>query len=280
MLMDILMEALMSMDDESLDYVLESCNDEELEIISDAMEASTEMTAKDKEDFDFINKVQRQASSKGGWASVDKQDRDKFVDIMSKTKNLKVLKKAKKLGEREANNDTKVQRALTMIGSSVAGGTAGALMGYRADAKKINELEDNAYNKLRNYADAKVNSDLAYDWYKYCDDRSNNCTGDIFERSDLSSKAMDANHKFLNKFSNMVEAKRALTDANMKLNEYGHPVTLGGGVVGSIAGAGIGAAINAAKKGIKNARDLKALKAQGDTMHPDKQWKLNRKNNK
>ena len=39
MLMDILMEALMSMDDESLDYVLESCDSEELEIISYAMEA-------------------------------------------------------------------------------------------------------------------------------------------------------------------------------------------------------------------------------------------------
>ena len=38
MLMDILMEALMSMDDESLDYVLESCDADELEIISDALE--------------------------------------------------------------------------------------------------------------------------------------------------------------------------------------------------------------------------------------------------
>ena len=42
MLMDILMESLMSMDDESLDYVLESCDAEELEIISDAMEARYE----------------------------------------------------------------------------------------------------------------------------------------------------------------------------------------------------------------------------------------------
>ena len=42
MLMDILMEALMAMDDESLDYVLESCDAEELEIISDAMEARFE----------------------------------------------------------------------------------------------------------------------------------------------------------------------------------------------------------------------------------------------
>ena len=31
------MEALMSMDDESLDYVLESCDSEELEIIDEAM---------------------------------------------------------------------------------------------------------------------------------------------------------------------------------------------------------------------------------------------------
>ena len=42
MLMDILMEAFMSMDNESLDYVLESCDAEELEIISDAMEARFE----------------------------------------------------------------------------------------------------------------------------------------------------------------------------------------------------------------------------------------------
>ena len=42
MLMDILMEALMSMDDDTLDSVLESCDAEELEIISDAMEARYE----------------------------------------------------------------------------------------------------------------------------------------------------------------------------------------------------------------------------------------------
>lgn len=38
MLMDILMEALMSMDDETLDSVLESCDSDELEIINDALE--------------------------------------------------------------------------------------------------------------------------------------------------------------------------------------------------------------------------------------------------
>ena len=39
MLMDILMEALMSMDDDTLDSVLESCSAEELEIIDSAVEA-------------------------------------------------------------------------------------------------------------------------------------------------------------------------------------------------------------------------------------------------
>ena len=38
MLMDILMEALMSMDDESLDYVLESCDAEEIDFIDAAIE--------------------------------------------------------------------------------------------------------------------------------------------------------------------------------------------------------------------------------------------------
>ena len=41
MLMDILMEALMSMDDDTLDSVLESCDAEELEIIDSAMEMIT-----------------------------------------------------------------------------------------------------------------------------------------------------------------------------------------------------------------------------------------------
>ena len=38
MLMDILMESLMSMDEDTLDYVLESCSDEEIELIDGAME--------------------------------------------------------------------------------------------------------------------------------------------------------------------------------------------------------------------------------------------------
>ena len=72
--MDILMEALMNMDDESLDYVLESCDAEELEIISDAMEARFEdgpTVVKDKGAMktDYINR--REASKKTTPSSYD-----------------------------------------------------------------------------------------------------------------------------------------------------------------------------------------------------------------
>ena len=40
MLMDILMESLMSMDDDTIDSVLESCSDEELAFVDEAMEMS------------------------------------------------------------------------------------------------------------------------------------------------------------------------------------------------------------------------------------------------
>ena len=60
------MEALMSMDDESLDYVLESCDAEELEIIDSAMEARyedgpTTVTDKKQMKADYIK---RKADSK------------------------------------------------------------------------------------------------------------------------------------------------------------------------------------------------------------------------
>ena len=45
MLMDILMESLMSMDEDTLDYVLESCSDEEIDIISSAMEEISQADA-------------------------------------------------------------------------------------------------------------------------------------------------------------------------------------------------------------------------------------------
>ena len=74
MLMDILMEALMSMDDESLDYVLESCDAEELEIIDSAMEARyeegpTTVTDKTQMKADYIKR--RADSKKSSPASYD-----------------------------------------------------------------------------------------------------------------------------------------------------------------------------------------------------------------
>ena len=312
MLMDILMEALMSMDEESLDYVLESCDSEELEIIDEAMEASRytydssamgselndtmlqvgTMTEKDKKDFAFINDIQRQASSKGGWASVDKKDRDKFVDIMTKTKNLAVLKKAKKLGEREADNDTKVQRALTMIGSSVAGGAAGALIGKKSDDGVLAFITDKAFDKAskvdaktRLAQATKIASDDAEKKYSeafsnYSDKIVHNDINRIDDaktirqlsdaKYDAASALMDANY-------DLNVSKMDLDRINSMINNYKYPRTIGGGAVGAIAGAGLGAAINAAKKGIKNARDLKALKAQGEDMTPDQRWKAARK---
>ena len=60
MLMNILMEALMSMDDESLDYVLESCDAEELEIIDAAME----MTMADRNDPDVQEYMRKRKESR------------------------------------------------------------------------------------------------------------------------------------------------------------------------------------------------------------------------
>ena len=115
MLTEILVEALSNMDSNTLERVLESCSVEELAFIDEAMEATATMTSKDKEDFNTIERIQRKARS-GGWGSVPKSDRDTFVKIMSNTDNLKVLKKAKSLGEREASHDDKVKSALRRLG--------------------------------------------------------------------------------------------------------------------------------------------------------------------
>ena len=125
MLTEILMESLMSMDEDTLDYVLESCDDSEIELIS---EATRMLTKSDKDDIDTIERIQRKARS-SGWGNVPKVDRDKFVDIMSNTDNLEVLKKAKKLGEREASHDDHVKNALKALGMTAGGAGIGAGVG-------------------------------------------------------------------------------------------------------------------------------------------------------
>lgn len=60
MLMDILMESLLAMDEDILDYVLESCSDEEIELIDDMV---MEMQIADRNDpdvQDYVNKQRRQ----------------------------------------------------------------------------------------------------------------------------------------------------------------------------------------------------------------------------
>lgn len=270
MLTEILVGALSNMDYDTLEHVLESCSEEELAFVDEAMEATTEMTAKDKEDFDFINKVQRQASSKDGWAGVDKADRDKFVDIMTKTKNLKVLKKAAKLGEKEATHDSRVKNALSMIGFS----GAGALIGNVPDSRHINSLKDDAYNKLKTYAYTMAQYDNASLKRKIYEDEYKKVDGIDPEKSMAAwNKMVKADQIKFSRLDDALQAKRDLDAANIKLDNYGHPAT----IIGGLAGAGVGAAINAAKKGIKNARDLKALKAQGEDMTPDQRWKAARK---
>ena len=59
--------------------------------------------------------------------------------------------------------------------------------------------------------------------------------------------------------------------------KIGSELGLNAGAVGALAGAGISAAAIAANKGIKHAKDLKALKAQGETMTPTAAYKANRR---
>ena len=92
MLMDILMEALMSMDDESLDYVLESCDAEELEIISDAMEQMNlnKLERKHaKAEGEAVAKWYGTKSIKYGSGLNTKEDKDVYTgrDIADKVQN-------------------------------------------------------------------------------------------------------------------------------------------------------------------------------------------------
>ncbi len=290
MLMDILMESLMSMDEDTLDYVLESCSDEEIELIDDmVMEASQPMSAQDKEDFDFINKVQRQASSKDGWAGVDKSDRDKFVNIMTHTKNLKVLKKAANLGEKEALHDAKVKNALGVIGATVGGGLAGGIIGDEIGKKnrlellgKFSRAENAIKDSQKDLNNKYVNDGLNF----FIFTGKKNANGEDLYR--LGNGKITTLPKRDSAVMDLINAnddlKHNLANLNNRVNEgpsfvrgIGSELGLNAGAVGAIAGAGVSAAAIAAKKGIKHAKDLKALKAQGETMTPTAAYKANRR---
>ena len=303
MLTEILMESLLSMDEDTLDRVLESCSEEELELIDSAMEATTEMTAKDREDFNTIERIQRKARS-SGWGSVPKKDRDEFVKIMSNTDNLKVLKKAKSLGEREASYDDRVKGALKSIGLTAGGAAVGAGAGAAVGA--INQSANNIdklRKKLGAYNDEIVNANSinkgqAKDYNRLLNVANRGDT--IFDNSDdlyyfdskvkNAAKSMGLDPDNID-YNNMpaVLTKTAdfkniqsmdLNQLNILQNKIEAAARSGaakGAGVGALTGAGISAALAAIKRAKRYNKDAKDVMSQGDAMHPDKQWKLNRK---
>ena len=264
MLTEILMESLMSMDDETLDYVLESCSEEELEIINGTMEA-VDMTASDRDDVQFISSIQQKAR-RSGWGNVPREDRDKFVKIMSTSKNINVLKKAAKLGEKEAAHDDKVLRALKVLpfGTTVGGGISGAIFGNKYDKAynaDINRRFDDAYNQIK--------------------------AGEINAVNDLSKNRISA---FVNKGTidgikqgsadAIAELEKYRSDALLSPDQIAEDTMLGGGV-GAIGGAALGASVSAIAKGIHRAklnnRDKRQLAMQGEMKTPTERWKANRR---
>ena len=264
MLTEILMESLMSMDDETLDYVLESCSEEELEIINGAMEA-VDMTASDRDDVQFISSIQQKAR-RSGWGNVPREDRDKFVKIMSTSKNINVLKKAAKLGEKEAAHDDKMLRALKVLpfGTTAGGGIGGAIFGNKYDKAynaDINRRFDDAYNQIK--------------------------AGEINAVNDLSKNRISA---FVNK-GTIDGIKQGSADATAELEKYRSDALLSpdqiaadtmlGGGVGAIGGAVLGASASAIAKGIHRAklnnRDKRQLAMQGEMKTPTERWKANRR---
>lgn len=264
MLTEILMESLMSMDDESLDYVLESCSEEELKIIHGAMEA-VDMTASDRDDAQFINSIQ-QTARRSGWGNVSREDRDKFVKIMSTSKNINVLKKAAKLGEKEAAHDDKVLRALKALpfGTSVGGGIGGAIFANKYDKAcnaNINRRFDDVYNQIK--------------------------ADEINTVNDLSKNRISA---FVNKDTidgikqgsadAIIELEKYRSDALMSPNRIAEDTILTGGM-GAIGGAALGAGVSAIAKGIHRAklnnRDKRQLAMQGEMKTPTERWKANRR---
>ena len=240
MLTEILMESLMSMDDETLDYVLESCSEEELEIINGAIETA-DMTVKDRDDVQFIGQIQRQARA-SGWGTVPREDRDKFVDIMSKSKNINVLKKAIKLGEKEAAHDDRVNRALKKLtfGSSVVGGLGAGALGYAYSKDQHEQLGSKINDGIM-----QINQDIS----------------NGLDR--LSGKSVSP-----------------LQDMSVASREILGDTLLAGGA-GAVGGAAVGAGLSALGKHIHNKnirkRDKKQLALQGEMKTPNQRWQANRR---
>lgn len=280
MLIDILMESLLSMDDDTLGCVLESCSDEELDLIDGAMEA---LSDQDKEDFRFVNKIQRDATSKG-WGNVPKEDRDKFVNVMTKTKNLDLLKKAMQIGKREASHDDEVKDAMRALGTGAIGAGFGALAAKNAIKDQMPDIDAlgekswmaKAYGKT---TQRDINSKIA-DLKDFI----------VSSNGKVGSHEITRAKRDLNKLSAIGEKFAATTGKDIDaidttVRSYGDIANtagaklgeLQGSVIGAGIGVGVGAGISALKQYKKYNKDRNAVMSQGDVDHPNNRWKKNRK---
>ena len=292
MLTEILMESLMSMDEDTLDSVLESCSAEELEIVNSALEeVGLPMSAKDRDDFGTIIRIQRNAYT-NGWGGVPKADRDKFVDILSTSKNIEVLKQAKKLGERQAAHDDRVKRAMDTIGNTVSGSILGASLGTakgvsdsigNVQSKLASEFRDIDLGRLKNAKELSP-SELKQELNNFTNRlRANGYTDEkIAEIVNKKSDELISKLQAVANSDNSVKdtfklSKELLNDFGFNMDDIINRTARGAGV-GAVTGAGLSFVMNKIKDAERFKRDENDVKMQGDIMHPDKRWKQNRAN--
>ncbi len=265
MLTEILMESLLAMDSNTLEYVLESCSDNELDIINSVISEAADTTAQDRDDIQFISSIQEKAR-RDGWGHVPREDRDKFVDIMSHSKNLKVLKKAAKLGEKEAAHDDKVNRALKLIKltNTLGAGVGGAIGANKYDKncnKMINAAFDKAYSDINGHQQDAI-KDLSRDKLSaYLN------SGTINAIKQNSSDAIADLEK-------LRQAKLISQDQILADTALGGGLGLAGGAILSAGAAAIGKGIHNANL---NKRDKRQLAMQGEMKTPTQRWKTNRR---
>ena len=149
MLTEILMESLMSMDDDTLDSVLESCSDEELEIIDIAVESF--LSPKDKKDIDAIDSIKNADST---------SSKNKLRSIMMRTNNPEVLKKAANADVVDATTKPKIRdKIIDMLGNASmrAFDRSVEMMGNPKVAAKLAKMQDRAGDMM---ADPRVQSNM------------------------------------------------------------------------------------------------------------------------
>lgn len=149
MLTEILTESLMSMDDDTLDSVLESCSDEELEIIDIAVESF--LSPKDKKDIDMINSIKNTSNT---------SSRSKLRSIMMRTKNPEVLEKAANVDVVDATTKSKIRdKIIDMLGNASikAFDRSAEMLGDPKVADKLVKMQNRAADMM---GDPRVQSNM------------------------------------------------------------------------------------------------------------------------